>query len=68
MTPAQQQLVSAAKQAERWFYHHLKGDALNGPSDDIFVARELTAAIAAVEDEQAQGGEDLAIAQAMDRR
>ena len=68
MTRAQQQLFGAAVQAERWFFHHLKGDALNGPSDDVFVARNLTAAIAALEQEAVQARDADALAQAGERR
>lgn len=47
-----EQLLDASKRALRWFSNYQKGNALNGPSDDLIIARELRRVIELVETTQ----------------
>lgn len=52
MTKAERRVVEAARAALRWFDNHTRGNALNGPTDDLRIGRELAAALRAADAEQ----------------
>ena len=49
---AQAFLIEVAERARRWFDNRLRGNALNGPNDDVMIGRDLETALRAVEQEQ----------------